>query len=274
MVSQTLKTQFFGGGDDSQICCCLRMSSPLCRSSGWSSAWCSVVLSATAERSSKPAPWHHNVYLTIIHPGTRKETKINKFLPVTSSPCLNFHSSEFLFHNILLRLIPSRGDSLISGTNVTIFHIYMIFSYGYLDTSTNFNPHTVWVVSASFHTALILTLCLWETSAKGSMVRTNKLSFFLLFCCLRTHTEFCSLKIASREVSPQFFFTQLFQQCYSRLRFSQNTCIHYNIIFQRCGSVPHFILLTEGWQNSDAFAVNAKAPGRALARRLKNSQQV
>lgn len=151
---------------------------------------------------------------------------------------------------------------------------YIWFFYGYLDTSTNFNPHTVWVVSASFHTALILTLCLWETSARGSMVRTNKLRFFCCFvvCVHRnTHTEFCSLKIASREVSPQCFFTQLFQQCYSRLRFSQNTCIHYNIIFQLCGSVPHFLLLTEGWQNSDAFAVNAKAPGRALARRLKNS---
>lgn len=106
------KGTFLGGkGVMTHVCCCLRMSSPLCRSSGWSSAWCSVVPSATAERSSRLEPWRQIVYLANFHPGTRKVTIIRKFLPVTSSSCLNFHSSEFFLssqHSVMTYTIQGR----------------------------------------------------------------------------------------------------------------------------------------------------------------------
>lgn len=97
----------FGGNDDSFVCGCLRTSSPLCRSSGWSSVWCSVVPSATAERSSKRSREEHSIDLTIIHPGTRKMTIIKKVPSCNQLTLPEFPFVRFFFflYNILSRHI-------------------------------------------------------------------------------------------------------------------------------------------------------------------------
>lgn len=114
---------------------------------------------------------------TIIHPGTRKVTIIKKVPSCNQLTLPEFTFVRFFFpsqHSVKV-YVPCCGDSMISATNVTIFHIYDFLSV-HSDTSTNLNPHTVWVVSTSFRTASIVTPWLWETSARESTVRTSKLS--------------------------------------------------------------------------------------------------
>lgn len=71
----------------------------------------------------------HSSYLTIIHPGTRTVTIIKKVpscyqLTLPEFPLVRF---AFSSQHSVKAYIPSSGDSMISATNLTIFHIYMIF---------------------------------------------------------------------------------------------------------------------------------------------------
>lgn len=71
------------------------------------------------------------VYLTtIIHPGTRKVTIIKKVPPCNQLTLPEFTFVRFFFfpsqHSVKV-YVPCCGDGMISATNVTIFHIYMIF---------------------------------------------------------------------------------------------------------------------------------------------------
>lgn len=118
----------------------------------------------------------HSTYLTIIHPGTIKVTIIKKVpscnqLALPEFPFVRFFFF-FVLHNILSRLLYHPVETELFLPPTWQSSTYICF-YGHLDSTTNFNPHTVWVVSASFRTASILNSRLWEASARGSTVRTH-----------------------------------------------------------------------------------------------------
>lgn len=71
----------------------------------------------------------HSIYLTIIHPGTWKVTIIKKVPSCNQLTLPEFQISFFFFslQHPVKAYIPCSGDSMTSATNVTIFHIYMIF---------------------------------------------------------------------------------------------------------------------------------------------------
>lgn len=71
----------------------------------------------------------HSIDLTIIHPGTRKMTIIKKVPSCNQLTLPEFPFVRFFFslQHPVKACIPCSGDSMISATNVTIFHMYMIF---------------------------------------------------------------------------------------------------------------------------------------------------
>lgn len=79
----------------------------------------------------------------------------------------------------------SSGSSIISDTDQTICQI--VVPHGHLATITNFDPHTVAVVSMLFHTALTLTPRLWETLAQQEQSEVKAAEF--AYPCTRIDTH-------------------------------------------------------------------------------------
>lgn len=79
----------------------------------------------------------------------------------------------------------SSGSSIISDTDQTICQI--VVPHGHLATITNYDPHTVAVVSMLFHTASTLTPRLWETLAQREQSEVKAAEF--AYPCTRIDTH-------------------------------------------------------------------------------------